>query len=109
MPACCERMALALLALMPSAPEMCCGTPGGHTDSGFVCDAEGHLVTRDHVAENARRIVLSLADDTIVEAKMTGADSDGDLAMIRTEKRSARCVELSLALWNSETQLNGCS
>jgi S1-C subfamily serine protease len=62
---------------------------GGGTGSGFVWDAEGHIVTNNHVVENARRILVAFADDTTVEAQLVGADADSDLAVIRVDVPAA--------------------
>ena len=58
---------------------------GGGTGSGFVWDTEGHIVTNNHVVENARRIVAHFADDTTAEAKVVGTDADSDLAVIQVD------------------------
>jgi len=58
---------------------------GGGTGSGFVWDDAGHIVTNNHVVENARRIVVHFADDTTAEAKVVGADADSDLAVIKVD------------------------
>ena len=58
---------------------------GGGTGSGFVWDDEGHIVTNNHVVENARRIVVHFADDTTAEAELVGADADSDLAVIKVD------------------------
>jgi len=48
-----------------------------------VWDDAGHIVTNNHVVENAQRIVVHFADDTTAEAKVVGADPDSDLAVIQ--------------------------
>ena len=58
---------------------------GSGTGSGFVWDDEGHVVTNNHVVENAQRIVVHFADDTAVEAEVVGTDPDSDLAVIRVD------------------------
>jgi S1-C subfamily serine protease len=62
---------------------------GGGTGSGFVLDAEGHIVTNNHVVEGARRIVVSFADGTTAEAELVGADADSDLAVIQVDVASS--------------------
>jgi 2-alkenal reductase len=62
------------------------GEPGGGgAGSGFVLDAEGHIVTNNHVIEDAERILVQFADDTTIEADVVGADADSDLAVIRVD------------------------
>ncbi len=58
---------------------------GGSAGSGFVVDAEGHIVTNNHVVKDAERILVRFADDTSVEAIVVGADADSDLAVIRVD------------------------
>jgi len=58
---------------------------GGGTGSGFVWDDEGHIVTNNHVVEDARRILVTFADDTPVEAEVVGTDADSDLAVIQVD------------------------
>ncbi|MBI5930976.1 MAG: trypsin-like peptidase domain-containing protein [Chloroflexi bacterium] len=53
--------------------------------SGFVIDAEGHIVTNNHVAENAQYLEVTFADGTIREATVVGRDPDSDLAVIKID------------------------
>jgi 2-alkenal reductase len=57
-------------------------TSGG---SGFVWDADGHIVTNNHVIEGADRIVVRFFDGTMAVADVVGADEDSDLAVIKVE------------------------
>ena len=60
--------------------------PGGvGTGSGFVWDQEGHIVTNNHVVQNAERILVHFADGPTAEAQLVGADADSDLAIIRVD------------------------
>jgi S1-C subfamily serine protease len=71
--------------------------PGeGGTGSGFVLDTEGHIVTNNHVVEDAERIIVRFADDTSAEAEVIGTDPDSDLAVIQVDVSSnlLRPVEL---------------
>jgi len=58
---------------------------GGGTGSGFVLDTEGHIVTNNHVVEDAERILVRFADDTTAEAEVVGTDPDSDLAVIQVD------------------------
>lgn len=53
--------------------------------SGFVWDSEGHIVTNNHVVEDADRVEVIFWDDTIVEAEVLGTDPDSDLAVIKVD------------------------
>ncbi len=69
---------------------------GSGAGSGFVWDTEGHIVTNNHVVESARRIVVSFADDTTVEAELVGADTDNDLAVIKVDVPASRLHPVEL-------------
>jgi S1-C subfamily serine protease len=60
-------------------------TPVEGTGSGFIYDAEGHIVTNFHVVENAEELMVTLADGTNVPAEIVGSDPSTDLAVIRIE------------------------
>lgn len=53
--------------------------------SGFVWDTEGHIVTNNHVIEDAERIRVRFTDGTVVEATVVGTDPDSDLAVLQVE------------------------
>ncbi|MGD8491938.1 MAG: trypsin-like peptidase domain-containing protein, partial [Anaerolineae bacterium] len=57
----------------------------GGAGSGFVIDSNGHIVTNNHVVEDAEMILVRFADETVVEAELVGADVDSDLAVIRVD------------------------
>ncbi|MEO5336668.1 MAG: DegQ family serine endoprotease [Magnetospirillum sp. WYHS-4] len=51
--------------------------------SGFVIDAAGHIVTNNHVIQDAEEINVILHDNTRVEAKVVGRDAKTDLAVLK--------------------------
>lgn len=51
--------------------------------SGFVWDSEGHIVTNNHVVEGADVIRVIFADGRSELAELVGANSDGDLAVLK--------------------------
>jgi len=53
--------------------------------SGFVWDKEGHIVTNNHVIENAEAILVTFSNTTQLSAEVVGRDTDSDLAVIRVE------------------------
>ncbi len=53
--------------------------------SGFVYDADGHIITNNHVIATADRIVVTFADGTEMDAELVGADPDSDLAVIQVD------------------------
>jgi serine protease Do len=52
--------------------------------SGFVIDADGSILTNNHVVENAQKIVVTLSEDQQeYEAKIVGRDPKTDIAIIK--------------------------
>ena len=64
----------------PSAPG-----PRQHVGSGFFVDADGHVVTSDHVVANAAEISITLHDGSRHEARVVGRDARTDLAVLKIE------------------------
>lgn len=56
---------------------------GGGTGSGFVIDEQGHIVTNNHVVEDADYIEVRFVSGQIAEATLIGRDPDSDLAVIK--------------------------
>ena len=54
--------------------------------SGFVWDEQRHVVTNNHVIEEADSITVVFADGTEVAAKVLGADPDSDLAVLELQE-----------------------
>lgn len=79
---------------MPNAPNM---PPGGQpmpfprmplrppvaSGSGFIYDAEGHIITNNHVVEGAAEITVRLTDGREFPAEVVGTDPDTDVAVIK--------------------------
>ena len=59
--------------------------PEEGTGSGFVIDKQGHIVTNNHVIAGAEKIVVTLPDETSVEAEVVGTDSANDLAVLKID------------------------
>ncbi|CAN5867877.1 trypsin-like peptidase domain-containing protein [soil metagenome] len=58
---------------------------GKGSGSGSVIDAQGHILTNNHVVEGAQKLTVSLGGDKIFPAKVIGRDPDTDLAVIKIE------------------------
>ncbi|MPY70005.1 MAG: Do family serine endopeptidase [Alphaproteobacteria bacterium] len=70
------------------------GAPGGPPQpgparkglgSGFIIDAEGHVVTNNHVVGEADKISVTLQDGSSFDAKLIGRDPETDLALVKIE------------------------
>ena len=59
------------------------------TGSGFMIDREGHIVTNNHVVEDADQLAVTFQDKTTVPARLIGRDPENDLAVIRVDPNSA--------------------
>jgi 2-alkenal reductase len=55
------------------------------TGSGFVYDAEGHIVTNNHVVEGGERLEVAFANGERRRATIVGTDTDSDLAVIKVD------------------------
>ncbi len=55
------------------------------TGSGFVYDADGHIVTNYHVVEDAEEVWVALADGESYRAEVVGEDPSNDLAVLRVD------------------------
>ncbi len=61
------------------------GRPDQSAGSGVIIDAKGHIVTNNHVVENATQITVTLSDKREFPGKVIGADPKTDLAVIKIE------------------------
>jgi serine protease Do len=57
--------------------------------SGFIIDAEGYIVTNNHVVDGASKIEVTLNDGTKYDAKIIGRDEKTDLALIKVDTSDA--------------------
>jgi serine protease Do len=60
--------------------------PRGHVQakgSGFIIDADGTVVTNNHVVKGATSVSVTLDDGTTLPAKIIGRDERTDLAVLR--------------------------
>ena len=59
--------------------------PSGAIGSGFVIDADGHIVTSNHVIAGAETVTVILDDGSRLDATIVGRDGRTDLALLRVE------------------------
>jgi S1-C subfamily serine protease len=71
--------------------------PQGGTGTGFVYDAQGHIVTNYHVVEGAQSLDVTLADGRTFSASLVGSDPVNDLAVIRIRTNEPLPPPLPLA------------
>jgi S1-C subfamily serine protease len=57
--------------------------------SGFVYDTEGHIVTNDHVIDNASSISVTFWNGAVYKATLVGTDPATDLAVIDVDAPSS--------------------
>jgi serine protease Do len=55
--------------------------------SGFIIDANGYVVTNNHVIDDAKDIEVTLNDGTEYPAKLIGTDTKTDLALLKVEAK----------------------
>ena len=58
---------------------------GEATGSGFVIDADGHILTNAHVVDGAVKVTVQFDDDRTVDARIVGKDVSTDLALLRVD------------------------
>ncbi len=71
--------------------------PQQGTGSGFILDTQGHIVTNNHVVEDANRLEVALPDNSVVPARLIGRDPWFDLAVIQVDVSAERLHQLTLA------------
>ncbi len=59
--------------------------PTQGSGSGSIIDMRGHILTNHHVVANAKRLEVTLGDESKWPAKLIGSDPESDLAVIKIE------------------------
>ena len=62
------------------------------TGSGFIVDAEGHVITNAHVVAGAEELTIALADGTEVPGTVLGSDALLDVAILKLDLESVPAV-----------------
>jgi S1-C subfamily serine protease len=65
--------------------------------SGFVYDNQGHVVTNQHVIDNAGNIEVDFASGFKAHATVLGSDQVADIAVLRLEASGDQLIPLPLA------------
>ena len=66
---------------------------GSSSGTGVIFSSQGYIVTNHHVIEDARAITVLLTDERQLEAKVIGADSASDLAVLYVEGENLIAAE----------------
>ena len=62
--------------------------------SGFIMDAEGFIITNNHVVEDADQIKVRLSDEREFDARVIGRDPKTDLALIKIDGKDLFSLRL---------------
>ncbi|MBS1560490.1 MAG: trypsin-like peptidase domain-containing protein [Bacteroidetes bacterium] len=63
--------------------------------SGFLISSDGYIVTNDHVAGNATKIVVTMTDGKEYPAKIIGTDRTADVALLKIEASGLPSLRLA--------------
>jgi S1-C subfamily serine protease len=72
------------------------GQGGEATGTGFVIDADGHILTNYHVVEGATSVSVGFDDNRVVTARVLGTDATNDLALLQVETDGLKLAPLQL-------------
>lgn len=64
--------------------------------SGFIIDKDGFILTNFHVVEEAKKLTVTLADNTQWKASLVGTDATNDLAVIKIDNPPSNLTVLEL-------------
>ncbi|RLB08693.1 MAG: peptidase S1 [Deltaproteobacteria bacterium] len=60
--------------------------------SGSIIDKKGHILTNNHVIEDASKLEVTLSDGSKWAAKLVGTDPDSDLAVLKIDAPAKKLV-----------------
>ena len=58
------------------------------TGSGVIINADGYIVTNNHVVNDADEVEVTLSDNRTLKAEVVGTDADTDLAVIKIKEKN---------------------
>lgn len=56
--------------------------------SGFIISPDGYVITNDHVAGNAKKIIVTLTDGRKFDARIIGTDPVSDITLIKIDAQN---------------------
>jgi 2-alkenal reductase len=68
---------------------------GNGSGSGFVIEADGYIVTNNHVVEDASRVDVIFYDGSRERAEVVGSDRYSDLALLKVDRSGLTFIELA--------------
>jgi S1-C subfamily serine protease len=71
--------------------------PREGSGSGSIIDAQGHILTNNHVIKDAQKLEVTLSDGSKYPAKLVGSDPDNDLAVLQISAPADRMKALLLS------------
>jgi putative serine protease PepD len=71
-------------------------TAGQGQGSGFVYDADGHIITNEHVVDGASSISVRFWNGKTFTASVVGTDASTDLAVLKVDAPASQLFPLSL-------------
>lgn len=64
--------------------------------SGFLIDADGHILTNYHVVQGAQTIQVTFGDHSTYKAHLLGADPVNDIALVQIDAKGRKLAPLPL-------------
>jgi len=63
--------------------------------SGVIVSEEGHIITNNHVVDQVDEIEVQLSDGQTKKARLVGADSEADLAVLKIDNPGVKPLKLA--------------
>jgi serine protease Do len=62
--------------------------------SGFIISADGYILTNDHVAGNATKIIVTTTDGSQYDARLIGTDHNSDVSLLKISGKNLPYLKL---------------